>query len=223
VLDTIEFCTGIVETELNSCNDNPLIFETVEETFYGGNFHGQYVAMASDYLAVALTEIGVLAERQLDRLLDPHRNGSLPSFLVLGDSGLGAGLMGAQYLATSIASENLDLATPSSVKSLPSNGDNQDVVSMGFNAARRCLRLCDNVERILTVLAAACFQAASIIGLDRFSPASSTWLRHVARSGPPFGDDEEVNAFLSRVATGLLDPTGAAILASSVGLSTQLA
>jgi histidine ammonia-lyase/tyrosine ammonia-lyase len=205
VLDTFDFCRRVVETELNSCNDNPLVFETAEESFHGGNFHGQYVAMACDYLAIALTEIGVLAERQLNRIVDPHLNGNLPEFLALRDGGLACGLMGAQYLATSIASENLDLAAPSSVKSIPTNGSNQDVVSMGLNAARRCLWLCDNVSRIVGVLGAACYQAASIIGPEAFSPASREWYEVLARHTEPYDGQEPVSNFLESVRHQLLD------------------
>ena len=121
VVDTLAFCTRIVEEEVNACSDNPLVMETPEESFHGGNFHGQYVAMACDYLAIALAEIGVLADRQLNRLVDPHLNGDLPPCLADGATGLRCGYEGGQYLATSLAAENLDLAAPSSIKSLPSN------------------------------------------------------------------------------------------------------
>jgi histidine ammonia-lyase len=128
VLDALGYCRTVVEQELHSCNDNPLIMDDAQTSFHGGNFHGQYVAMACDFMAIALTEIGVLAERQVNRLVDPAINGGLPDFLAARDGGLAIGMTGAQYLATSIASENLDLAAPSSVKSLPSNGQNQDIV-----------------------------------------------------------------------------------------------
>lgn len=169
VIDTLNFCQRLIEEELNSCNDNPLIFETAEEAFHGGNFHGQYVSMACDYLNIAITEIGVLAERQLNRLLDPHINHSLPAFLASGNSGLFCGFEGAQYLATSVASENLDLAAPASIKTIPSNGQNQDVVSMGLIAARKSLTLLENVTTILSVLAAACHQASHFIGREKFN------------------------------------------------------
>jgi histidine ammonia-lyase/tyrosine ammonia-lyase len=180
VADTIKFCKKIFEEELNSCNDNPLIFESPEESFHGGNFHGQYVAMGCDYLNIALTEIGVLAERQLNRLLDPHINGELPPFLASGYAGLFCGFEGAQYLATSIASENLDLAAPASVKTIPSNGQNQDVVSMGLISARKSLQLCDNVATILTVLVAACYQASHFIHSGGFSPVIKGFHRELS-------------------------------------------
>ena len=192
VVDALGYCRTMVEEELNSCNDNPLIFESPESIFHGGHFHGQYVAMACDFLNIAVTEIGVLAERQLNRLLDPHLNKAYPAFFALGEEGLYCGLEGAQYLATSIASENLDLAAPASVKTIPSNGQNQDVVSMGLIAARKSLRLVENVGTIVSVLAAACFQAASMTGFDRFSPGVRGMLDLLAQRVQPYRDDEGV-------------------------------
>jgi histidine ammonia-lyase/tyrosine ammonia-lyase len=205
VLDTMAYCTRLVEEELNSCNDNPLIFESPATVFHGGHFHGQYVAMASDFLNIAITEIGVLAERQLNRILDPHLNKAHPAFLALGDEGLFSGLQGSQYLATSIASENLDLAAPASVKTIPSNGQNQDVVSMGLIAARKSLQLVENVHTILTVLVAACYQASVLTGVGRFSPSVRPLLELLATRTPGYRDDEGVAAdFLATIRAALL-------------------
>jgi tyrosine 2,3-aminomutase len=192
VVDAMAYCRRIVEEELNSCNDNPLIFDSPETIFHGGNFHGQYVAMSGDFLNIAITEIGVLAERQLNRLLDPHLNKAFPAFLALGDEGLFCGLEGAQYLATSIASENLDLAAPASIKTIPSNGQNQDVVSMGLIAARKSLQLVEHVHTIVSVLVAGCYQAATIVGFDRYSPATRGLLDLIGGEVPRYRDDEGV-------------------------------
>jgi tyrosine 2,3-aminomutase len=206
VLDTARNCRGIFEEELNSCNDNPLIFDTPEDTFHGGHFHGQYVAMFSDFLNIAVTEIGVLAERQLNRLLDPHLNKAYPAFLAAGEEGLYMGLEGSQYLATSIASENLDLAAPASIKTIPSNGQNQDVVSMGLIAARKSLRLIDNVQVIVSVLAAGCYLAATMTGIERFSPAVRSMVELLAANVPAYRDDHGVAAdFLEGVRRVVLD------------------
>ncbi|MFI9511234.1 tyrosine 2,3-aminomutase [Nocardia sp. NPDC052566] len=206
VLDALGYCRRIVEEELNSCNDNPLIFDTPENIFHGGNFHGQYVAMSSDFLNIALTEIGVLAERQLNRLLDPHLNIEYPAFLALGDKGLFSGLQGSQYLATSIAAENLDLAAPVSVKTIPSNGQNQDVVSMGLIAARKSLQLADNVQTIVSVLVAACYQAAAMTGFSRFSPGVRGLFDLLSEKVSPYRDDEAVASdFLVTVRKAVLD------------------
>jgi tyrosine 2,3-aminomutase len=218
VTDTLRYVQDVVEIELNSCNDNPLIFEDAEASFHGGNFHGQYVATACDYLAIALTEIGVLAERQINRLVDPAINGELPDFLALSDSGLSCGLMGAQYLATSIASENLDLAAPSSVKSLPSNGQNQDIVSMGLNAARRCSRLTENVATILGVLGAACLQAAAILGPDRLSEPGREWFEALSRVVPPHNESTPVYGLLQGSRDFHLSGPGVGLAAQLVGL-----
>ena len=207
VVDAMSYCRRIVEDELNSCNDNPLIFETPEAIFHGGHFHGQYVAMASDFLNIALTEIGVLAERQINRILDAHLNKAYPAFLALDDEGLYSGLQGSQYLATSTASENLDLAAPASVKTIPSNGQNQDIVSMGLIAARKSLQLLENVGLIVSVLVAACYQAASITGIERFSPAVRGLLERLRADIPAYRDDEGVAAdFLSAVRRVIADP-----------------
>lgn len=198
VLDTLVFCRRIIEEEINSCNDNPVIFDRPEDSFHGGHFHGQYVAMVSDFLNIALTEVGVLAERQLNRLLDPHVNGHLPAFLADGEAGLFCGFEGAQYLATSVASENLDLSAPSSVKSIPSNGQNQDVVSMGLIAARKSVEIGENVTSILAVLLAACHQAAHLITAPRFSSSVRYFHEQLASSIPRYRDDEPVSNIISR-------------------------
>jgi histidine ammonia-lyase/tyrosine ammonia-lyase len=188
-LETMKFCQRVVEEEANSCNDNPLIFDTPDTCFHGANFHGQYVAAASDYFNIALTEVGVLAERQLNRLVDPHLNNNLPAFLAYKSTGLYMGFQGLQYLATSIASENLDLAAPASIKSIPSNGQNQDVVSMGLNAARRSLQLVENVATILAVMIGACRQASHLVGQDRFSPPIQAFHEMLPAMKEPYKDE----------------------------------
>jgi histidine ammonia-lyase/tyrosine ammonia-lyase len=212
VRDTIAMARKVVEEEINSCNDNPLIFDTPEELFHGGNFHGQYVAMYSDFLNVALTEIGVLAERQLNRLVDPHLNNCLPPFLAAAQAGLFSGFEGGQYLATSIASENLDLATPSSVKSIPSNGANQDVVSMGLNAARKSLQLCENVTTILAVLVSACYQASHFIDQGEFSPAIKQWHQLLGSTVSLYRDEFPISQHIGRVRDLLISDQVASLL-----------
>ena len=218
VRDTLTMVQKVVEEEINSCNDNPLIFDTPEELFHGGNFHGQYVAMYSDFLNVALAEIGVLAERQLNRLVDPHLNNSLPPFLASDQAGLFSGFEGGQYLATSIASENLDLAAPSSIKSIPSNGANQDVVSMGLNAARKSLQLIENVTTILAVLVSACYQASHFIDQGEFSPAIKQWHALLESQVSLYRDEFPISQHIGRVRELLLSEQAASLLDSLVHL-----
>jgi histidine ammonia-lyase len=202
VLETMDFCRRVVEEEANSVNDNPLIFDSPETSFHGANFHGQYVAMACDYLNIAVTELGVLAERQLNRLVDPNLNRPLPPFLAHRNTGLGLGFQGGQFLAVSIASENLNLAAPSSIKSLPSNGQNQDVVSMGLTAARRARQLTENVGTILAVTLAACQQASHLLptgGAERFSPVVRELHERMPVLREPYRDDAPLNELIAEV------------------------
>jgi histidine ammonia-lyase/tyrosine ammonia-lyase len=218
VLETYTFCRRIVEEEVNACNDNPLIMETPEDTFHGGNFHGQYVAMACDYLAIGVVEIGALAERQLNRLVDPHLNGDLPGCLASGDPGLHCGYEGGQYLATSLASENIDLAAPSSVKSIPSNGSNQDIVSMGLTAARRALRVSDHVLTILATLVGACHQASWFLGAEKFSLSTQPLCDALGAKVPLYEDGFAIAEVLGQVRGFLASEQGAAYLNRVVDL-----
>jgi histidine ammonia-lyase/tyrosine ammonia-lyase len=221
VLDTLQFCRQIVEAEVNSCNDNPLLFDTPEATFHGGNFHGQYVAMACDFLNIAVIEIGVLAERQLNRLLDPHLNGDLPPYLAAGQVGLQSGFEGAQYLATSLAAENLSLAAPSSVLSISSNGSNQDVVSMGLIAARKTLQLCENTATILATLVAACHQAYYFLDGAKFSPQVKTLHHQLATVAECYQDDVPIHALIHQVRTFLLERPGHSLVHGCVGFCSD--
>ncbi|MFF0359569.1 tyrosine 2,3-aminomutase [Streptomyces fungicidicus] len=218
VRDTMVFCRRVIEQELNSSNDNPLIFDTPEETFHGGNFHGQYLAMASDYLGIAMGQMGVLAERQINRLVDPHLNGDLPAFLAWNDSGLSSGLSGTQYLATSIASENLDLVNPASVKSLASNAGNQDVVSMSLNSTRKALTIADNIASILAVLGTCLFQAGSWVGPDRLSAAGRHWHQMLAKVVDVYQDDVPVQQLVDSVRAFAADREGTDFFARAVAL-----
>jgi histidine ammonia-lyase/tyrosine ammonia-lyase len=216
VHDTIAFCGRIVEDELNSVNDNPIVLGEAEATFHGGNFHGQYMAMASDYLNIALTEIGVLVERQVNRLLDPHLNGNLPPFLAHGEAGLAMGLDGAHYLATSIAAENLDLAAPSSVKSISANGGNQDIVSMGLTSARKSMALCENVATMMAVLAAACQQAAHHRDPGRYSHQSRRWHDFLAVIGGPYDSSFPAAERVQRIRRLIVEDETASLVHSLV-------
>jgi histidine ammonia-lyase len=132
--DAIDFARRVVETELNSVTDNPLVFG--KKIFCGGNFHGQPVALAMDLLGIAVCELGDISERRTARLLDPKLNEGLPPFLVE-NSGLNSGYMIAQYTAAALVSENKVLAHPASVDSIPTSGNQEDHVSMGTIAARK--------------------------------------------------------------------------------------
>jgi len=162
VRNTLYHSRSVVETELNSSNDNPLFFEG-KEIFHGANFHGQPVAFAMDFVTIALTQLGVFSERRTNRLLNRHLS-DLPEFLVAsGEPGLNSGFAGAQYPATALIAENRTIG-PASTQSVPSNGDNQDVVSMGLISARNARRVLANNNYILAVEYLAAAQAVDVSG-----------------------------------------------------------
>jgi histidine ammonia-lyase len=153
--DTLEFARRIAGVELSSAVDNPVVLEDgdVEST---GNFHGEPLAFAADFLAIAAAEVGAIAERRVDRMLDPHRSEGLPPFLAE-EPGVNSGLMVAQYTAAALVADNRRLAAPASVDSIPTSGMQEDHVSMGWGAALKLRTVLDNLGHILAVelLAAA--------------------------------------------------------------------
>nr|WP_315175713.1 histidine ammonia-lyase [uncultured Flavobacterium sp.] len=146
--DAIDYVKKVFKTEINSVTDNPNIFIESDQIISGGNFHGQPLALALDFMAIALAELGSISERRTYQLISGLRN--LPAFLV-DNPGLNSGLMIPQYTAASIASQNKQLATPSSVDSIVSSNGQEDHVSMGANGATKALRIMDNLERILAI------------------------------------------------------------------------
>ncbi len=147
--DAIEFVKEKVEIEMNSVTDNPIIFHDTKEGISGGNFHGQPVALAFDFLGIALAELADISERRLERLVNPALNG-LPAFLV-DNGGLNSGFMIVQYSAAALVSENKVLSHPASVDSIPSSGNQEDHVSMGTIGARKAMEIYKNVRRTITM------------------------------------------------------------------------
>ncbi|OCB70217.1 histidine ammonia-lyase [Flavobacterium crassostreae] len=146
--DAIDYVEKVFKTEINSVTDNPNIFRDSDAIISGGNFHGQPLALALDFMSIALAELGSISERRTFQLISGLRN--LPAFLVT-NPGLNSGLMIPQYTAASIASQNKQLATPSSVDSIVSSNGQEDHVSMGANGATKALRIMDNLEQILAI------------------------------------------------------------------------
>jgi histidine ammonia-lyase len=146
--DAINYAKGVFEIEVNAVTDNPNIFPDADEIISAGNFHGQPLALALDFMSIALAELGSISERRTFQLISGQRG--LPNFLAK-NAGLNSGLMIPQYTAASIASENKQLATPSSVDSIVSSNGQEDHVSMGANGATKCLRILNNLERILAI------------------------------------------------------------------------
>ena len=150
VLDAIDFCAGVIGRELNAATDNPLVFADTGELLSGGNFHGQAVAMALDFLAIAMTNLATIAERRIDRLVHPDFNHGLPPFLTL-DAGVNSGFMMAQVTAASLASECKVLSHPASVDTIPTDGNKEDQVPMAMGAAWKLRRIVGNVRNVLAI------------------------------------------------------------------------
>jgi histidine ammonia-lyase len=150
VLDAIDFCVGVITRELNAATDNPLVFAETGELLSGGNFHGQAVAMALDFLAIAMTNLATISERRIDRLVHPDLNQGLPPFLAK-DAGVNSGFMMAQVTAASLASECKVLSHPASVDTIPTDGNKEDQVPMAMGAAWKLRRIIGNVRNVLAI------------------------------------------------------------------------
>jgi tyrosine ammonia-lyase len=152
----------VVTRELNASTDNPLIFPDTGMVIHCGNFYGQQIAMVSDYLRIGLIKLALLADRQIERLVNWRYSRGLPPLLAGGAPGLNTGLGGAQLLATSLAAEARLLGTAASIQTIPTNANNQDVVSMGFTAAKMTRTVLPLMWKLLAIEAMALAQAADL-------------------------------------------------------------
>lgn len=191
VKDTLRFVRGIVETEINAATDNPLVFPDLPpsrtlKAVSGGNFHAEYLAFASDFLSIVVTEIGNIAERRLFRLTDGTLNRGLPDMLIASEQvGMDCGFMLPQYLAAALVSDCKTLAHPDSVDSIPTSANQEDHVSMANNAGRHARQVVSNIENVIGIELLMAAQALElrlkIEGKDvsALSPASRTVLELV--------------------------------------------
>lgn len=186
--DSINYVQSVFETEMNSVTDNPNVFPDDDLIISAGNFHGQPLALTLDFLGMALAELGSISERRTFQLIAGTRG--LPPFLVK-NAGLNSGLMITQYTAASIASENKQLCTPASVDSIVSSNGQEDHVSMGANAATKCLRICENVERILAIELLTAAQALDLRSPEKSSPKIIR-VTEQYRKVIPFNDNDRI-------------------------------
>ena len=186
--DTIDYVAGVLETEINSPTDNPTIFPDEDMIISAGNFHGQPIALAMDFLAIALAELGSISERRIYKLISGSRE--LPHFLVA-NPGLNSGFMIPQYTAASIVSQSKGLCMPASVDSIPSSQGQEDHVSMGANAATKLRRVVLNTERVLAIELFNAAQALEFRRPARTSPALENLVADYRRR-VPFIDNDTV-------------------------------
>lgn len=186
--DAIEYVWGVVSREINAVTDNPLIFPAEDEVISGGNFHGQPIALAMDFLGIALSEYADVSERRTERLVNPALSFGLPGFLTK-HGGVHSGFMIAQYAAASMVSENKVYAHPASVDSIPSSANQEDHVSMGTTAARKARMILDNARKVLGIELFAAAQALWLRGEDKLSPATAAVYRRIRQDVPPIDTD----------------------------------
>jgi histidine ammonia-lyase len=172
--DTIKYVSRVFKTEINSVTDNPNIFVEADTIISGGNFHGQPLALALDFLSIALAELGSISERRTYQLISGLRG--LPPFLVT-NPGLNSGFMIPQYTAASIVSQNKQYANPASTDSIVSSNGQEDHVSMGANAATKCLKIVQNLEKIIAIELMNASQAIEFRRPLKTSPFLETFIQ----------------------------------------------
>ncbi len=186
--DSIGFVYKTLKTEINSVTDNPNIFIEEDTIVSGGNFHGQPLALALDYLSIAMSELGSISERRVYQLISGLRG--LPAFLV-SNPGLNSGLMIPQYTAASIVSQNKQLASPASIDSIVSSNGQEDHVSMGANAATKCYKIIENIETLLAIELLTASQAITFRNPFKSSDFIESFLKEY-RKGVPFISEDRI-------------------------------
>lgn len=200
VLDTLEYTEKVLENEINSANDNPIINVEDQHVYHGGNFHGDYISLEMDKLKIVVTKLTMLAERQLNYLLNAKINEILPPFVNLGKLGFNFGMQGVQFTATSTTAESQMLSNSMYVHSIPNNNDNQDIVSMGTNAAVICRKVIENAFEVLAIEAITIIQAVEYLGFqDQVSSSTKELYDDIRKIIPAFSDDMVMYPYLEGV------------------------
>lgn len=200
IYDTLVNAEETVVNELNSVNDNPIVDVANQNIFHGGNFHGDYVSFEMDKIKIAITKLSMLSERQLNYLLNNKLNQKFPPFVNLGTLGLNFGMQGIQFTATSTTAENQTLSYPMYVHSIPNNNDNQDIVSMGYNAAQLTQKVIDNTYEIISIQAMTLLQAVDYLSCqDKMAPKTKAVYEALRNVFPKFIEDAPLYKSLAKV------------------------
>ncbi len=208
VKDTLDFAQHVLEDELNSTNDNPVVSMEDHNVYHGGNFHGDYISLEMDKVKMVITKLTMLAERQLNFLMNHKINDQFPPFLNHATLGLNFGLQGLQFTATSTTAESQMLSNPMYVHSIPNNNDNQDIVSMGTNSAVITRKVIDNGFQVMAIHCIALAQAIDHLPLDKkeklgsqtqdFHQSMRNILPTIIEDKPQFERIQEVIGFLRK-------------------------
>jgi histidine ammonia-lyase len=200
IYECIENAKKILIEEVNSANDNPIVDVESKNVYHGGNFHGDYVSFEMDKLRIAITKLSMLQERQLNYLLNPSLNEMLPAFVNLGKLGFNFGMQGAQFTATSTTAENQTLSTSMYIHSIPNNKDNQDIVSMGTNAALLTKKVIENSFEVISIQLVTLIQAIDQLNcMDKLSPKGKETYYKIRTIVPTFSEDMVLTPFLNKV------------------------
>lgn len=206
VLDTLNQVETILIEEANSANDNPIVDVKNQNVYHGGNFHGDYVSLEMDKLKLIVTKTSMLAERQLNYLLNPSLNNILPPFVNLGKLGLNFGMQGVQFTATSTTAENQMLSNPMYVHSIPNNNDNQDIVSMGTNAALITKKVIENTFEVLAIEFITIVQAIEYLeAKDTVSSKTRAIYDAIRKIVPVFKEDIAMYPYVNAVKAYLMN------------------
>lgn len=203
IKDSLKWIRSVVENEINSSNDNPLVIAGENKAFHNGHFHGQYISMVMDHLSIALTTLSNLSDRRIDRLMDKNHSNGLPPFLCKESPGLRLGLMGGQFMAASITSENRSLCQPLSIQTLTSTGDFQDIVSLGLVAARRAKEIYGNLLYIISFELLCSAQGAEIRGPELLSSTTKELFLKVRKLVPYLKQDICITDYLEKIALSI--------------------
>ena len=200
VLDTLNNVESILLEEVNSANDNPIVDVDKKNVYHGGNFHGDYVSLEMDKLKLVVTKMSMLSERQLNYLLNPNLNNILPPFVNLGKLGLNFGMQGVQFTATSTTAENQMLSNPMYVHSIPNNNDNQDIVSMGANAALITKKVIENSFEVVAIELITIVQAIEYLKVqDKVSSKTKKLYKEIRNIVPIFTEDVIMYPYVNKV------------------------
>ena len=197
-LDVFHHVKNILDIEMNSVTDNPILFVDEKQAISAGNFHGQPLALAFDYLGMAISELANISERRIERLVNPKLNDGLPPFLS-SHSGVNSGFMIVQYAAASIVSENKVYAHPASVDSIPSSANQEDHVSMGTTAARKAKTILDNTRKVIALEMFTASQALHFRGEDQLGDKTKIAFDYISNQIPFIKTDEVMYPFIHKV------------------------
>jgi histidine ammonia-lyase len=206
VFDTVKYVSSVLEKEINSANDNPIVDVKNQHVYHGGNFHGDYISLEMDKLKLVITKLTMLSERQLNYLLNSKLNEILPPFVNLGKLGFNFGMQGVQFTATSTTAENQMLSNSMYVHSIPNNNDNQDIVSMGTNAAIITGKVIENAFEVLAIEIITIVQAIDALGYkDQVSLVTRKMYDDIRLIIPVFKEDQVMYPYIQKVKDYLIN------------------